>query len=99
MVKIGGRVGAVLSSEKGKVKFFGYGVYIGDEIPPEEAGGGGQALNEIQMKNPCILLDSGKKVFGCECWWGSEETIKKDLEGREIIMVDIDEERKKWNNG
>lgn len=50
------------------------------------------------LTNPCILLDSGKTVWGMECWWGDEEAVKQRLErfqagGAEVVIVDIDEER------
>jgi len=50
-------------------------------------------------RNPRIRLDSGKIVWGCECWWGSEEGMKEHLKqweeaGNTIKDVDIDEVRK-----
>ncbi len=52
-------------------------------------------------RNPKIRLDNGKIVWGCECWWGSEEEVKKQIEaykgkGYTINEVDIDEIRKKY---
>ena len=32
------RVGAILSSDKESIELLGYGVYIGDEVPPEDDG-------------------------------------------------------------
>ena len=58
-MKIGTRVGAILSAQDKEVKLFGYGTYEGDEIPPENVGG-----FNIGMPNPKILLDSGKVVYG-----------------------------------
>ena len=43
--------------------------------------------------NPKIRLDSGKVVWGCECWWGPEEVVKKTLEGYIVVEVDVDEVR------
>ena len=63
----------------------------------------GQALeDELQRwlhspiyARPRIKLDSGKIVWGNECWWGPEEKIKAYLDGeRQIIHVDIDAARK-----
>lgn len=91
----GYRVGAIMGGDDKSVKFFGYGVYEGDFELPGSVGG-----FNFGQKNPRIKLDSGKIVWGCECWWGPEENIKKNLEiyksqGLEIIDVDIEEEREK----
>jgi hypothetical protein len=94
MVKIGERVGCILSSNAEGVKFLGFGKYVGDFVPHEKVGGIGRELNELDIENPKIILDNGKDVFGCECWWGEEDEIKKQLEGRNIIEIDIDEHRK-----
>lgn len=98
MVKINERVGAICSADNTSVNMFGYGVYLGDVIPEtDDVKMFGLSLKEIQHPNPCILLDSGKKVYGCECWWGPEEVIKTKIAGREIIEVDIEEMRAKSN--
>ena len=91
---IGARVGAVMSATSSEVKFFGWGVFDGEEVPDANVGGWmGDALRENKMTNPKIKLDNGKVVWGCECWWGSEAEVKKMLEGRTIVEVDIDAER------
>jgi hypothetical protein len=52
-------------------------------------------LAKANQTNPRIRLDNGKVVYGCECWWGNEEKVKKMLEQySEIKIVDIDEVRK-----
>lgn len=98
MSKVNDRVGAILSASGGTAEFLGYGVYVGDHIPVEVAGDMGKALVEAKIPNPKIALDSGKVVYGCECWWGPEETVKKKLEAFGTIKnVDIDEVRKAYN--
>ena len=97
--QIGSRVGAILGTEDKTVKFFGYGIYEGNFIPEENSGGFGKVMNEIGIINPRIRLDNGKVVYGCECWWGSEEEIKNKImlwekKDYKIINVDIDEVRK-----
>jgi len=96
--KIGDRVGAICGSKDGVVDFFGYGVYQGDSEIPFTAGGLlGEISREVKIGNPKILLDSGKVVWGCECWWASEESIKKQLEqAKEVKIVDIEDYRKEW---
>lgn len=91
----GDRVGAILSSKNGIVKFIGYGIYVGDAIPKEAVGFMAEALKETKTVNPKIELDSGKVVYGCECWWGSEKRVKEILDSsKEIVNVDIDDIRK-----
>lgn len=92
--KVGDRVGAILSANKDEVKFLGYGVYVGNEIPSENCVGFlSKSLINNGIANPKILLDSGKYVFGCECWWGSEDKVRDAIDGRKIVDVDIDEIR------
>lgn len=89
--KVGDRVGAILSAEDGVAKFFGWGVYVGDEIPKEAAGYFAQMACELERKNPKILLDNGKVVFGCECWWGNEAATREVFDAyAQVIDVDID---------
>jgi hypothetical protein len=92
------RVGAVLSAdkEKSEINFIGYGVYVGDEVPVEAVGWIADALRENKVLNPKIVLDNGTVVWGCECWWGSEENVKEMLSKfKTVISVDIEEARRK----
>jgi len=98
------RVGCFLEINKTKKKayFFGFGEYLGMEIPDENAGGLCQIGRLLGKPNPKILLDSGKIIWGGECWWSEEaECIAEiaELENADfnIINVDIDDIRKKWN--
>jgi hypothetical protein len=81
-MKIGDRVGAIKSANDDGVYFYGYGIYEGDFIPPENVGG----LN-LGIKNPRIKLDNGEYVYGCECWWGNLERVKEILSNRKIFNV------------
>lgn len=95
MPKAGARVGALMSAKGNTVKLFGFGVYVGDEVPDEHAGGLGEMVRAAGVKNPKILLDNGKVVWGCECWWGPEATVKKKLANYQFVVeVDIDEARR-----
>ena len=82
MSEKGDRVGAIQSADQEKVNFYGYGTYQGDSVPPENVGG-----FNCGVPNPEILLDNGKTVFGCECWWGPEENIKKTIGDRVVVEV------------
>lgn len=89
--KTGSRVLAILDAQDGVVRSFGEGIYVGDKVPGPEVGG----LN-LGFPNPCIELDNGKTVFGCECWWGSADTVKARFPADKWTWeeVDIDEYRK-----
>jgi len=100
MTKIGERVGAVLDSdpEAKVVHFLGYGIYEGDFIPAEAVGMMAEIARKGGCKNPRLLLDGGRRVYGCECWWGGEASVKKHIaaweqRGYVIQNVDIDEVR------
>ena len=85
-MKIGDRVGAIRSADENTVYVYGYGTYQGEEVPPEGTiGAFGVDLGKVGLKNPKILLDNGTVVWGCQCWWGPEERIKKEIIGdREV---------------
>lgn len=95
MVKVGDRLGAIASGDQEEVRIYGYGVYIGHEIPSAQCGGLGPTIREQGRTNPTIKLDSGKVVYGCECWWGPEEKIREAIGPRRVVVLDIDEERAK----
>ena len=85
----GQRVGAIFSAKDSVVQFLGYGEYVGDKIPPANIGG-----FNLGLPNPKIRLDNGEIVWGCECWWGPEEKIRKSLELYDnIVTISIEEER------
>lgn len=75
--KAGDRVGALMSMDADEAHLLGYGVYQGDQPCPVLNG----------RKNPCILLDNGDMVWGCQCWWGSEQGIKDAIDGKKIKAV------------
>ena len=89
---IGDRVGAICGSDGETLRILGYGVYDGDEIPPLGIKFFGTDLNTLQHTNPKIKLDNGQIVWGCECWWGTEEYIKQliDKEIAAGIKIQVD---------
>lgn len=89
------RVGAILCADEEEVKLLGYGTYAGDFVPPSDAEGFALELNRCGVENPRIDLDDGKVVWGCECWWGPEMSIRDLIGDRQVVQVDIDEERGK----
>jgi len=96
-MKAGDRVGAIFGSDpKTKVvEVFGYGVYEGRFPYSEPAAQGSlqEAVKDEGCPNPRILLDSGERVWGCECWWGTEAEVRRQLEGRTIRMVTVSQVR------
>jgi hypothetical protein len=97
--EIGTRIGAVSHSDKDTIYIFGFGTYAGDEVPETAGGWMAEGLREYNIPNPKLVLDSGKVVWGCECWWGSEERVRKELEGRTVVEIDIDEARRAASEG
>ena len=91
--KPGTRVCAILKMDNETVLLFGYGTYTGDEVPPKEAIG-----FNIGIPCPKIALDNGKTVYGCECWWSTQERVENMIGARTIVMVDIDQLRKEQPN-
>ena len=93
--RVGDRVGAVSHANELEAFVYGFGVYAGDEIPLTAAGWMGEALRQAGVPNPKLILDNGDVVWGCECWWGSEESVRRRLGDRTIVTVSIDEAREK----
>jgi hypothetical protein len=93
------RVTALLCVDGDKVYSFGDGTYVGDEVPPPEINPEFRAamgeLGMAERPNPKIDLDSGKTVWGCECWWGPADEIKSKFPEDKFdwINVDIEKER------
>lgn len=99
----GTRVGAVISANNQEVILLGYGVYEGDFVPDENAVGFGPLLRSIGRTNPKIVLDSGDVAWGCECWFGEEDSLKTMIEDKlahgavltEVKISDVRSEIKK----
>lgn len=90
----GSRVGAIRDANSEIVNLFGYGVYSGEEIPPDNIMSPFGLYKELKERlkektptNPKIVLDSGEIVWGCECWWGPEEKIKAAIGDRKVNIV------------
>ena len=91
--EVGERVGVMLSEDAQNMSFLGYGVRVEDETPEESAGGLAGLVRSMSEKSPCLLLDSGQKVYGCECWWGHEEEVRERAGNRVVTNVNIDDVR------
>lgn len=81
------RVGALLSSTDEAMKFLGYGEYVGMEsVTPD--------VYPLPIPNPKIVLENGDVVWGMECWWGPESSIRPKVESHpNVVMVRIADAR------
>lgn len=102
---VGARVGAILSGDNTEVHLLGFGVYDGEHEPPFGPMGmpkdefdalvnGMKERGELKddyagWTNPRITLDDGRVVWGCQCWWGPEDAIRKRIEGLKIIPASV----------
>lgn len=83
---VGTRVFALRDSDSESINLFGFGVYEGDEIPPENDD------RIFRIPNPRIVLDDGGVVWGFQCWWGEEEIFEKMRKGRTVVVVSLPSE-------
>jgi hypothetical protein len=101
MIRVGDRVGAVLSAdlETKTVKLLGYGRYMGRDIPSAEAVGFmAEYARQQELDTPVLYLDDGGIVFGCECFWEREESIKQKIQmaraaGFKVVQRDMGQVR------
>lgn len=49
----------------------------------------------LRLANPKLELDNGDIVWGQECWWGSEEEVRRQFGNRKIVEVSISSAREK----
>ncbi len=92
IVQAGQRVGAICgSTADGGIDFYGYGVYVGEEVlpPGTQTPFGAVKDDDPPMKNPKIVLDSGDVVWGCQCWWGSEANVQEMLTDKAVTVVPV----------
>lgn len=84
------RVIAIESFKNNVCRLYGEGVYIGDKEPSEGF------LKDTGIKNPCIKLDSGKYIWGYQCWWIDIDTFNEKYKSyaHDFVTVEIDEDIK-----
>ena len=89
------RVLAIQSIKNGVMHLFGEGKLLGEKIPDIEPYSSGR------IPNPCIKLDSGKYIWGMQCWWGDAEKLEKRYEGhiKERVLVEEFDEILPLENG
>ena len=101
--EVGTRVVAISHTEKNTIYIFGYGTYMGYKKPKDfeqdhqPTGVLGYWLIEEDRENPCIQLDNGQYIWGCECWWGPVEKAEETIKDYKVEELDIQEKRKELN--
>lgn len=108
-IPIGARVIVLREVKLGKAYSFGYGIYegrfpVGDEAEKTPALEGKVSLGEIMAErsggtllNPRVRLDSGKCVWGYQCWWMEIDVFRKKYGGIEVVEVDLKEYQDKFS--
>jgi hypothetical protein len=76
------RVVAFQSMDENEVRLFGCGTYVGKEECPKL----------FNLLNPKIVLDSGKVVWGCQCWWTDESKTEAIIGGRKVVNVEMEDD-------
>lgn len=72
------RVGAYASLNGDTMELFGYGILEDNSIPnTDDVKMFGKSLKEMHLAKPSIKLDSGERIWVCECYWGPESEIQK----------------------
>ena len=89
MKQVGSRIGAIQSANQEEVRLYGYGVYVGDEVPPEGAVLLGHDLHVAGIRNPKLVLDNGDVIWRCQGWWGWEEQVQASIKGRRVVIVPV----------
>lgn len=83
------RAVAIRNVSDGVAYIYGEGEIIPGQVPDTFP------FNEQNFKNPCIKLDSGKYVWGFQCWWmplSKWEGQKKVWGVTKEEIIDLEEE-------
>lgn len=92
MIKPGERIGAVLLAKDNVCNLLGFGVYAGDHVPPKDVD---EIGNELEVPSPRLDLDDGSVVWGFQCWWARERSVKHYLvKYDKVLLVGLDGKEK-----
>ncbi len=82
------RVIAIKSLKDGVLRIYGEGEYIGYKVPNFAP------YPQFNLVHPCIKLDTGKYIWGFQCWWCSVEEFESRHKGhiKETITVEVEDE-------
>lgn len=65
------KVIAIESFKDGLLREYGEGILVEDQIPDEPF------FRQNEIVNPCIKLDTGKYIWGFQCWWAKTEVFNE----------------------
>jgi hypothetical protein len=80
----GARVFVAKDMDSDVVYSYGYGTYLGEEVPPASVTVDGKPL---EKPNPKIRLDSGEVIWGCQCFWVAAEAKDDAVGTRKLVEV------------
>lgn len=86
--EIGTRVLAIRNTDDATVYAYGYGTYVGDEVPPTDDEDVILFFREFGG-NPKIVLDNGDVVWGFQCWWGEATYLEEQYREHEFVIVPV----------
>ena len=80
------RVTAIESIKNGVCRKYGEGELLGNKTPDKFP----YNIVGKNVLNPCILLDTGKYVWGFECWWGTTKKFESEYGSsiKETVMIE-----------
>ena len=84
---VGSRIFAISYADAAEVRLYGFGVRLPDALPLDAVGE--LAAHSRDKLNPCLKLDNGDILYGCECHWDIEEWWKQFLMGRKVVDASI----------
>ena len=84
---VGSRIFAISYADAAEVRLYGFGVRLPDALPLDAAGE--LAERSRDKLNPCLELDNGDVLYGCECHWELESWWDQFLMGRKIVDASI----------
>ena len=100
--KKGDRVIVIRNSDDEKVYAYGAGTYEGRcivteediKVAPEKMRAMLRLLESCKLRNQRYMLDDNRGVvWGCHCWWGPLDLLDKICNGRELVIVAINNEQ------
>lgn len=101
-INIGERVGLISHDDGHTIYIFGYGTYIGTKVPDVEVPGNlADVARKLSHDVPFFKLDgSDDIIYGCECWWKSEDDVKEICDGFDNVeSISIHSVRESILNG
>ena len=84
---VGSRIFAISYADAVEVRLYGFGVRLPDALPIDAVGELAQYSRD--KPNPCLKLDNGDILYGCECHWDLEAWWDKFLMGRKVVDASI----------